>query len=122
MARQITILETRKASDGVTSVNGVFWFPITNANARVPQPQFVSALVAVPAPNNVTVAEQALLESGEIREEFFTVNFPSSTTLNQLKTQLVTRYTDRALAVAAEPATRAFYGATFDGTNWSNPS
>lgn len=120
MARQITVLETVKASDGVTTVRGVFWFPIATVAARVPRPQFVSALISVPAPNNVTAAEQATLESGATREEVFSITIAASTTLAQAKADLQRRYTDRASAVALEPATRAMYGLTFDGTNWSS--
>lgn len=120
MARQITILETTKASDGVTTIRCVFWYPIANVNARVPRPQFVSALVDVPAPNNVTPTEQADLESGAVREEVLSVTSPVSATLAQVKGTLVLRYTDRAAAVAAEPATRAFYGVSYNGSAWTN--
>jgi hypothetical protein len=120
MARQITVLESRKASDGVTVVSGAFWFPIAAANARVPKPQFVSVLLSVPAPNAITVAEQAQLESGEGREESFSVTNAASMTLAQWKADLQRRYTDRATAVAAEPAARVFYGLTYDGAAWSS--
>ena len=120
MPRQITVLETRKAGDGRTAINGVFWFAIPNANARIPRPQYVSALLDVPSPQNVTAAEQAQLESGAVREETFAVDLAASTTLPQAKADLQRRFADRALAVAAEPATRQFYGMTFDGTAWSS--
>jgi hypothetical protein len=120
MARQITVLETVKASDGVTNVRCVFWYNITSVNARVPKPQFVSALLDVSSPNNVTPAEQTLLESGQTREELVNITLAASTNVAQAKLELQRRYTDRAAAVAAEPATRALYGLTFDGTVWSS--
>lgn len=120
MARQITVLETVKASDGVTSVRGVFWYPIANVNARVPRPQFVSAIISVTGSTAITAPEQAQLETGEVREEVFSITLAASTNVSQAKLELQRRFTDRAAAVALEPATRALYGLTFDGTNWSS--
>ena len=119
MPRQITVLDTRKAGDGRTQINGAFWFSISNVNARVPRPQYVSVLLNVPSPQNVTAAEQAQVESGEVRDESFAIEIAASTTLPQAKADLQRRYTDRAAAVSAEPATRQFYGLTFDGSAWS---
>lgn len=117
--RQIIVLETRKGGDGVSVVNGFFWFPISNVNARVPRPGFISAGSSLTGAAAITPAEQAALEDGSVREENFAVNFAASTTVAQVKADLVRRYTDRAASVAAEPPTRAFYGLSYDGTSWS---
>jgi hypothetical protein len=120
MPRQITVLETKPGGDGQTVINGVFWYTISNVLARVPRPQFVSALLSVTGPTAITVAEQAQLESGEVKEEVFSITIAASTTLAQAKADLQRRYTDKAAKVAVEPATRQFYGLTFDGTSWSS--
>lgn len=116
MARQIIVLETVKASDGVVAVNVVQWFPIAAATNRTPRPGAVSR-----AASAITVlpAEQASLEDGSVREEFINVGYPASMTTAAIKADLQKRYTDRATAIAAEPPIRQFYGVTFDGTAWS---
>jgi hypothetical protein len=118
MARQIVVLETRKGGDGLTSVNGVMWFPIVAAAARLPRAGYVSGLNQLTSPS-LTAQEQAALEDGSVREEPFAVSYPSTVTLAQVKSDLVSRYAARASAIAAEPAIRQFYGLTFDGTTWA---
>lgn len=119
MARQIVVLETRKGSDGVTQVNGVMWFPIASAAARLPRAGFVSGLNGLTS-NTITAPEQAALEDGSVREEPFAVPYPSTVTLAQVKADLINRYGARATAIAAEPAIRQFYGLTYDGSAWAN--
>jgi hypothetical protein len=119
MPRQITVLESNKAGDGTTSIRGVFWFAMPKDAARVPLPQFVSAIIGVNGPTAITADEQAQLETGEVLEERFVITVAASTDLAQVKADLNRRYTDRAAAVTALPDTRAFYGLTFDGSAWS---
>lgn len=119
MARQIIVLESRKSGDGTTSVSGVNWFPIAAADARVPKPGMQSAAKELSGAAVITAGEQTALETGAVREEGFGVLYAASTPLTQIKTDLVRRWTDRAAAIAAEPATRAFFGISYDGTAWS---
>jgi hypothetical protein len=119
MARQIIVLETRKAVDGVTNVTGVNWFAIAAANARVPRNGYVSAASGLTGAKAITPAEQTALEDGSVREESFAVQLAASTTNAQIQAELVRRYTDRAAAIAAEPPTRQFYGASWDGSVWT---
>lgn len=118
MARLITVLESRRGSDGTTTVSGAFWFAISQSTAKVPKPGYTSVLANVTGDNAITTAEQTGLEDGSIREEPFNVSYPSSVTLTEVQTDLVKRQATRAAAIAAEPATRQFYGRTFDGTIW----
>jgi hypothetical protein len=46
------------------------------------------------------------------------VQLAASTTTAQIQAELVRRYTDRATAIAAEPPTRQYYGASWDGVSW----
>lgn len=119
MARQIVILETRKGGDGVTSVNGFHWFPIAVAAARVPLSSFVSAGASLTGPKAITAAEQTSLDDGSVREERFSVVYPSNVTVANVQADLQDRWTTRKAAVDAEPATRQFYGRTWDGTSWT---
>ena len=119
MARQILLTETAKASDGITVVTGFFWFPIAASNARVPRPAFVSAGVGFTGSALMTAGEQTALEDGSVREERWVKQFSASTTNAQIKAELQRCYVDRTAAVALEPATRQFYGVSFDGTVWS---
>lgn len=119
MARQIIILETRKAVDGVTNVTGVNWFAIAAANARVPHLGFSSAASGLAGAKAITPTEQAALEDGSVREESFSIQLAASTTNTQIQAELVRRFTDRAAAIATEPPTRQFYGASWDGTVWT---
>lgn len=119
MARQIVILETRKAGDGVTRITGFNWFPIALATARVPRPGFVSAGVGLTGGAAITAAEQTALEDGLVREETFSTDFAASTTNAQIKAELVRKFVDRAAAIAAEPPMRQFYGVSYDGSVWS---
>lgn len=112
-------MDTKKQTDGVHLINGFFWFPITAVNARVPRPGFVSAGAGFTGTSAITQAEQAQLESGELREETFQRQYSNTTTNNQMKTDLVSFYNARATAVLAEPPTRQFYGQFYDGTTWS---
>lgn len=114
MARQITVLEQFFGDAGTRIINLVFWYPIAVQAARVPKPSFKSA-----APT-VTPQEQADLEAGVVREEVLSMQFPTSYNTTQLKAEINARYTDKATAVATEPAVRAFYGVLFDSvTGWS---
>lgn len=119
MARQILLTETRKASDGITQVNGFFWYPIAAANAQVPRPGFVSAGIGFTGAALITPAEQASLEDGSVREESFGRVYPASTTNAQIKADLQKYFTDRSAAVALEPPTRQYFGVSFNGTVWS---
>lgn len=117
--RQVVILETRKAGDGITQVNGFNWYPIATATARIPKPQFVSAGVILDPAHAITAAEQADLESGAVREEVFSLGFASSNTRAQIESELQRRWTDRKAALDAEPAPRQFFGRSWDGTGWT---
>ena len=119
MARQILLLDTIKASDGITQVSGFCWFPIATVNARVPLPGFISAGAPFTGGAVITAGEQAALEDGSVREERFNRIYPASTTNAQIKADLVRFFTDRAAAIALLPPTRAVYGVSYDGTSWS---
>jgi hypothetical protein len=114
MARQITVLEQNLGEQGTRQVKLVFWYPVVGATKQVPKPGLISQAT------NVLAQEQADLEAGLIREEVVFVSFPSSYTTAQMKAEINARYTDKAAAVAAEPAVRAFYAVTFDSVGgWS---
>jgi hypothetical protein len=119
LARQIILLETQKAGDGITNVNCVFWITITAPTAQVPKAGFTSAAAQLSGAQAITTTEQASLDSGAMREEVLNVVFSASDTTAQMKAELQRRYTDRVAAVNALPPTRAFYGVSFDGTAWS---
>lgn len=114
MARQITVLTQQGVSSGTRQVKCVFWFTIAPANAQVPIPGFQSRATTV------STAEQTALENGSVREEIQDFEFPSSYTATEMKALINKRYTDRAAAIAIEPATRAFYGVTYDPTVGTN--
>jgi hypothetical protein len=119
MARQIIILETNKAGDGYKSVNTVMWFPIAASNARVPRPGFVSRASSLTGADAITQTEQTALEDGSVREEASQSQYPDTATNNEIKADLVKRFSSRSTAIAAEPATRQFYGVSYNGSAWS---
>lgn len=118
MARQVVILETRAGGSGVTQVNGFNWFPIAVVAARVPLTSFVSAGSALTGPKAITSPEQTALDDGSVREERFSNTYPSNVTVAGVQADLQDRWTTRKAAIDGEPATRQFYGRTWDGTSW----
>lgn len=118
MARQVVILDTRRAGDGTTQVSGFNWFPISVVAARVPLTGFVSAGVGLPSAKALTAAEQTALDDGSVREERFSISYPSNVTVASVQNDLQDRWTTRKAAIDAEPAVRQFYGRTWDGASW----
>lgn len=118
--RRIIILETvASAATGEVRVTGVFWFSIAAAAAKVPRPGMVSVAAGLSGAAVITVDEQAALESGDVREEPFTLSYSSSTSAANIKGDLVQRWNDRNAAIAAAPPTRQFFGVSWNGTAWS---
>lgn len=118
--RQVIVFETRKAGDGITTVTGVFWFPIAAVNARVPFPGgFGSVAQILTGAKAITPQEQADLDSGAVREEQFSIPLSASNTTAQLQAELQRRWTDRKAALDASPPARQYFGASWDGASWS---
>lgn len=116
MAKQIHILDQDFGEPGTRFVKCVFWYPIVAVNRRVPKPAFKSSA----PPENISVQDQADLEAGALLEDVLIVSFPTSYNVAQMKTEVTTRYTDKASAIAAGPAIRQFYAVFFDSvTGWS---
>lgn len=118
--RQVIVFETRKANDGVTTITGLHWFPIAASAARVPYPLgFVSGAAVLTGEKAVSTQEQADLDSGAVREERFSVEMAASATTAQMQAELQRRWTDRKAAIDALPATRQYFGASWDGSVWT---
>jgi hypothetical protein len=117
MAKQIHVLDQQTGSDdGTRTIRCVFWYPVIGVTRQIPIPGFKSNAPAA----NVSVQDQADLESGALLEEMLVFAFPTSYTTAQMKALINQRYTDKAAAIAADPAKRAFYGVFFDSvTGWS---
>lgn len=119
MARQITILDILPGAQGRTVVNGVFWFAIGSATARVPKPGLVSKLAGVTGSNVITTAEQASLESGATLEVAIQESYASSANAAYIETDLAAKWTDQNTYIQGLPATRAFFGLMWNGASWA---
>lgn len=118
MSRQIIILETNPAEGGMISTLVAFWFPVTKTQ-EVWRPAMVSVWKSQGGVGGPSDAETLALQQGEVIEEVRSIQFPQSSTQQQILDSLVSIYNDRASYRAGLPTVGKYYGMSWDGNGWS---
>jgi hypothetical protein len=111
--KQIIILETNPSEGGLISIRVSFWLPVPDGQAA-PLPQLAAA-----AWRGASDEEIAALQAGTIVEEVRTFIFPVSLGEGDVHKILQIAYTDRLEYLQKLPPKGQYYGAFFDGAQWT---
>jgi hypothetical protein len=113
MAKQIIVLDVTKGPGGDTQVGYVFWYSVPSGR-EVPRTGAKSVYRAA------TTAENDAIVAGQVFEEVFTSQWPSTVTKAKVQADLVSRYTSWASEMAGKPNINQFYGVSYDSSaGWS---
>ena len=113
MAKQIIVLDTNPADGGAISVRCAMWFPVTAGKEWPLGSGAGSAWVGASA------AEVQSIQQGQVVEEVKAYNYPSTTTVPNIKTALVNSWTSRNAFLATQPFKGQFYGVFLENSSWS---
>lgn len=110
--KQVIITRTATVG-GILSVQAVLWYPVP-LGREVPRPDVQNS-----AYRQATQAELDAIKAGRVLEEADTYRFPKSLTSVQIKSFLVSVWTDRKAFLDTNPLEGQYYGTFYDGTIWS---
>jgi hypothetical protein len=114
MSKQIIVLDTNPSDGGAINVRCAMWFPVTAGK------EWPLGSGAGSAFTSASAAEIQSIQQGQVVEEVKAYNFPSTTTVANIKVALVNSYTSRNAFLVTQPFKGQFYGVFFDSSNtWS---
>lgn len=111
--KHVIILETNPSEGGLISIRAAFWLDVPPEQAvQIPQ-------LAASSWRNASDEEIKALQAGTVIEEVRTFIFPVSLGVDDVHKLLQIAYVDRAAYLASVPFKGQYYGAFFDGSQWT---
>jgi len=110
LAKKIIILDVSSPSPQELAIRYIFW---------IPTPFPVQRPNALSLWNNASTSELDAIRNGNIIEEQFIRNFPSTLGVQAIKDHLTEHYRSRVIYFDSMPRPGQYYGIYFDGTTWS---
>lgn len=115
MPKQIIVLDVIASNDGsMNNIHCVFWLYPSPANQQYYVHSNQSPIFAKASAQEITDYQNGVFT--EERVEFW---FPANATLNAMKTEMISRYNNRASQFAAEQNGWNRYGTFYDGSTWN---
>lgn len=112
--KHVIILETNPSEGGLVSIRAAFWLEVPGEQVvRIPQ-------LAAAAWRDASDDEITALQNGTVVEEVRTFIFPISLGVDDVHKILQIAYEDRAAYLASLPFKGQYYGAFFDGSQWTD--
>jgi hypothetical protein len=113
MAKQVIILRVERGPGGDNNVNYLMWLAVA-ASRETPITGAVSAWAGA------STAENTAIAAGQVIEEPYSSQYPTSMTKAQVQAALLAQFNARQAVITARPNPNLFFGVFFDSVSgWS---